>query len=189
MKKIKEINLPLRIKEIRRRAQKDGLDLAALGVSAESELELQKWLETPFGLLAPAVIYDSYEPDVQLPEGVREPRTLATSVCVTTLGPKLDAALDAAQGAERALLELLREVTLEESQRFVLRLLTNEAKDEQCELGEARRWSDPAVEAALLEKLDAGRIGVTRGEAGMTPAASLLFTVGWTPQKKKAKAK
>lgn len=187
LKKIKQFNLPLRVKEILRRARKNSLDMDALGLS--DELQARSTLAAFHAKLSPAVLYNTYDLETELPPGVREPRTLATSVGAATLfseGDKKTAPVILSSHQDQAadLLKIHLDVTLEECAKFIQRLIALEAGKEQCELSAMRRLGDLATTGLLLKKMDATRIGVQATKTGIVPNASFVFALGWLAQKR-----
>lgn len=190
MRKIIGFKLPLRLKEIQRRAKKAKLDLEAAGLP---EAELQALLDRATAALKPAVLFDTFpHPDAE--QTLLSPLPgLAYSLVLGTLGGGFDALAKSeaeAKPAQAALWPVVREAGLEEAVRFATALLAEEAARDACELSPITPLSEgPALEAAL-RKLDSGKIGVTLENGALTPAASAACSLSWLAKTKaKGKAK
>lgn len=178
MRKIRGFKLKLRVKEMQRRAKKAKLDLAALGLAGEPQL--QSWLEKVSAAAAPAVLYDSFPAEEAT--GLSPMPGLACSLAVATLGPDLDAFAERIQSdrpGETPLLELAGQAALEEAVRFVLTLVEDEAAEERCTLSPIHYLLEREQQAAILAKLEGHKIGVALGETGLRPVRSIAFAASW----------
>lgn len=190
MRKIIGFKLPVRLKEIQRRAKKAKFALEDAGLP---DAELQALLDRASASLKPAVLFDTFaHPDAD--QTLLSPLPgLAYSVVLGTLGSGFDA-LCGSESAEKAqqapVWPLVREALLEECVRFATALLAEEAARDACELSPLTPLADaPALEAAL-KKLDGSKIGVSFADGRLSPAASAACSLSWLAKSRaKGKAK
>lgn len=187
MRKIRGFKLKLRVKEIQRRAKKAKLDLAALGLAAEPQLDA--WLSRVADAARPAVLYDSFPAEEAT--GLSPMPGLACSLALATLGPDLDAfgdKLAAERPAELPLFDLAARAALEEAVRFVLSLVEDEAAGERCGVSPIQYLDKREDLASILAKLEGHKIGVALSESGLRPTRSTAFSASWLA-KSKSRAK
>lgn len=185
MRKIIGFKLALRAHEVKRRAKKARLDLAALGLGTDAAL--QKMLDETAGKLAPGVLFDTFKhPDADAAELSPLPG-LAYSLILATLGEGFTALQAQAEPAAAPLWEVLRQAALDETVRFASALLCDEAAKDVCELSPLSALG-PAAMATVLRKLEGSKIGVSLGEGGLQPGASAAVSLSWL-SKSKPKAK
>lgn len=178
MRKIRGFKLKLRVKEVQRRARKARLDLAALGLGTETQL--QGWLDKVSATAAPAVLYDSFSAEET--GGLSPMPGLACSLAVATIGPDFDVLaerIEAERNKELPLFELAARAALEEAVRFVLTLVEDEAAAERCGLSPIQYLENREQLAAILAKLEGHKIGVALGENGLRPIRSTAFSASW----------
>ncbi|MBI4349783.1 MAG: hypothetical protein HY553_23300 [Elusimicrobia bacterium] len=178
MRKIRGFKLKLRVKEIQRRAKKARLDLGALGLGTEPQL--QGWLDKLSTAAAPAVLYDSFPAEET--GGLSPMPGLACSLAVATLGPDFDVLADriaAQRPDELPLFEVAAQAALEEAARFVLTLVEDEAAEERCGLSPIQYLESREQQSAILAKLEGHKIGVALGENGLRPIRSTAFSASW----------
>ena len=197
MTKIKGFKVNLRIREIQRRAKRAKLDLGALGLGTDEALsELGKSF---FAKTKPAVIYGSFAA-----EGVKGPAEktaapafsplpgLAYSIAAVTLGPNTGAFIEERVQAApelRPVLDITAQAALEEAVGFVLSMLEDSAKEEQCELSPIQYLTEGPGLGALVEKLEGHKIGIAVSDSGVSPAHSRAFSVSWLAPRTKSRAK
>ena len=183
MRKIRGFKLKLRVKDMQRRAKRAKLDLGALGLTGEPQL--QAWLDRLSATAAPAVLFDSFPGEEAT--GLSPMPGLACSLAVATLGPDLDSfaeRLPLERPAESKLFELAAKAALEESVRFVLALVEGEATEERCVLSPIQYLDGREQLGAILAKLEGHKIGVALGENGLRPRQSTAFSASWLAKSK-----
>jgi hypothetical protein len=185
MTKIKNFRIHLRPREIARflKAQ------AKLQITPALEASIEHAANDAKRLLQPAAIYTTLtrstaEKATSLP--LADP-TVAASVIAVTIGSALEEEIAAASGGQDALqaslLSALREEALQQSVQFIMRLIEDQAKEEECDMSAPRN----AAEAGLLRSLGAllgtQRIGIDldNDTPALPPHARLVWTV-WSPK-------
>lgn len=187
MRKIIGFKLPLRLKEIQRRAKKAAFSLEAAGLG---EPELQALLNDAARAVKPGVIFETFShPDPDLPALSPMPG-LAFSLVLATLGPGYDAFEQAKNRTDWAgFWPVLRETALDEAVRFAAGLLNDEAVLESCELSPITTLSEPSALETALRKLDGSKIGIAFNDGRLTPAASCAASLSWIAKSKAKKSK
>src|SRR5689334_15496044 len=159
MKKIRGFKLNLRIKEVQRRAKKGKLDLAAL--SLDTDPALTALLDAFSARAKPSVLFESYPAEGTKRKSAAIPSSdaaapvepialsplpgLAYTLVLATLGPDVDAFVEERLKENPALagvFDVAAEVALEDATRFVLSLIEEEAKLENCELSPIQNLTD-----------------------------------------------
>lgn len=188
MRKIIGFKLPLRLKEIQRRAKKAGVALEAAGLD---EPRLQALLAEAARSVKPGVVFDTFSgPDPDQPALSPLPG-LAFSLVVATLGAAYEAF---EQNNTRPELEglwpVLREAALDEAVRFAAGLINDEAVLESCELSPITPLTEPAAIETALRKLDGAKLGVSFADGRLLPAPSCVVSLSWLSKSKtKGKSK
>ncbi|MDD5628816.1 MAG: hypothetical protein PHU21_07120 [Elusimicrobia bacterium] len=189
MRKVKGFKLVLRPAEVKRRAKKAGLELAALGLGDE---ELHKLLAGASKTIVPAVLFETFKhPDADAAALSPIPG-LAYSLILATLGPGFTPAKEAARegSAETyALWGIVEAVALEEAVRFAAGLLEEEAAKDACTLSPWNAIAEPGALDTVLRKLDAGKIEVRLHEGRLDPPATSAVSLGWLAQSRARKPK
>jgi hypothetical protein len=178
--KIKNFRITLRNREIARLLKAQGLQITpALEASIEHAVQEYK------SLIQPAAVFSSLNPaeankiiSSPLPEN-----SVAVSFAAVTIGPQLSAAgaVSGADPLQTSLLKSIEQEALHQAGQFVLRLIQDQAKEEECELTQALD-----IEASFLPSL-AGllgieRIGMKAGEtSAVMPAGSRILWTSWVP--------
>jgi hypothetical protein len=182
MRKIRGFKLALKAADVKRRAKKAGLDLAALGLGDD---ELHKLLGQAAKTIAPSVLFETYKhPDADAAALSSIPG-LAYSVVLATLGPGFTPAKEQSRGSSAemyALWSLVETAALDESVRFASALLEEEAVKESCTLSPWNAIQEPAALETVLRKLDAGKIDVRLHEGRLDPAATTAVSLSWLAQ-------
>ena len=190
MRKIRGFKLTLRTADVKRRAKKAGLDLAAMGMGDD---ELQKFLAQAGKTFAPGVLFETFKhPDVDAAALSPIPG-LAYSVILATLGPGFAPAKENSRetSAETyALWGLVESAALDEAVRFAAALVEEEATKESCTLSPWNAIQEPASLETALRKLDAGKIDVRLHEGRLDPAATIAVSLSWlAPSRSRGKKK
>jgi len=186
MRKIKGFHLKPGEAEVFRRLKKRS------SPASFSEEEVRQALTGEISKWVPALLYDSFPagqdnpklagPPISLPALPRVPRSLEGlsplpelpfTVGVVTLGAF-------APETDETVLRIIRETALNEAVRFALKIVSEEAAQEQCDLSPVQYLSDSGSIQTLVESLDCSRIGVCwKPESGWSPAYTRAFAVSW----------
>ena len=185
MRKIIGFKLPLRLKEIQRRAKRAHFDLAVNGLQ---EPELQPLLTAAEKSLKPAVLFETFahpDPDQQT---LSPMPGLAYSLVLASLGKGLEAQREKTRQenpAQLPLWDLAEEAALDEAVRFATTILEDEAERESCELSPLTPLAEAKAVESVIRKLDGSKIGVSLDGGGkLAPAASAACSVSWLSKSK-----
>ncbi|MBI5594527.1 MAG: hypothetical protein HY928_00410 [Elusimicrobia bacterium] len=188
MRKIRDFNMRLPFKEIRRRALR-GAEAPPAGFD---DARLIALLDRAEKGLKPSVLFESYGPDSPETAALSPVPGLAHTVAVATLGPAFPLILDELRtehaGAAKAL-EAAANVAGERAVQFVLSLIKDEVEDERCELSPIHYIEDPEALGTVLAKLDGSKIRVSLEAGRLSPAHSRAFCVSWIARKGRRGAK
>lgn len=208
MRKIKRFKISTRQKEILRKVQRLGVDLATAGLA--DEVALTRFIIDLSKKLDPGTVYELNE-DVLWNSGEH---TIAAqgmfSACAVTLGTACTQHIDTLQGPEQlaaqtVLFEFLRTATL-----FVLDLVKEQAEKEEYEALDPQFIYVPKIGMApeprlfkdsprcdentaqkilpqLLQHIHSDKIDVSCQQGNLTPLATVVFTVPWQKKKRKGK--
>lgn len=188
MRKIREFNMHLPFKEIRRRALR-GADSAPLGFE---ETKLASVLERAEAALKPSVLFESYGPDSPETAALAPIPGVGHTVAVTTLGPSFGARLEELHTEDprsAKVLEAAAATAFERATAFVLSLIKEDVEDERCDLSPIHYLTDPEALATVLAKLEGAKIGVSLEAGRLAPGHSKAFCVSWLARKGKRGAK
>lgn len=186
MRKIRNFNLRLPFKEIRRRARKV-VDLDALGLDDPKFYTLLTDVQRR---LRPAVIFDSFGPESEDTAALAPLPGLAHTLGLATLGADVASLLseERAKGEERGrLAELIASAALERTVQFVVGLLADEVEAERCELSPIHHLNEPEAVGAVLEKLGGSKIALTLEAGRLDPEFSTAFCISWIAKKGRRK--
>ncbi len=118
---------------------------------------------------------------------------VAATLYLVTIGPKIESEIAEARSRGESILGNILHASameaLEQSVNFVYRLVTDEAKDEECELSSRDALTlDETASARFAELIDPEKIGVSSiiGD-NRTPAYTACGIIYWTPVKKRKK--
>ncbi len=182
MRKIRGFKLVPKAADVRRRAKKAGLDLAALGMGDD---ELQRFLSQTVKTILPSVLFETFKhPDADAAALSPIPG-LAYSVILATLGPGFSPAKEKSRESSSemyALWGLVEAAALDEAVRFTAALLEEDAAKESCTLSPWNAIQEPATLEIVLRKLDAGKIDVRQHEGRLDPAATAAASLSWLAQ-------
>jgi hypothetical protein len=178
MRKIIGFNLPMRIKEIQRRAKK-------AKVAVPEEPQLQEILDAALKAIKPSVLFETFDHTDSDQEVLSPMPGLAYSLVVATLGEGFTAF-----AAEHGKLgEVVAETALDECVRFCSSLLEDEAAKDSCELSPLSPLTEDAALEAAVKKLDGAKIGVAVENGRLCPAASAAVSLSWLAKSKAKKGK
>jgi hypothetical protein len=107
---------------------------------------------------------------------------VAFTLAIVTLGPEAEAWLSAESSRDPGLapwLDIFAAAALEESTRFVLSLIMEEAGREGCSLSPLHLLVELAALKTALGRLPGGKIGVSLAGGRLEPAHSAAFCVSW----------
>ena len=189
MRKIREFNMSLPFKEIRRRALR-GAEAAPAGrvPGGFDDARLLAVLQRAEKALKPSVLFESYGPDSPETAALAPIPGVGHTVAVTTLGPAFGERLQEllTEDAKAAkILDAAAATAFERATAFVLSLIKEDVEDERCDLSPIHYLEDPAALATVLAKLDGAKIGVTLAAGRLVPAHSKAFCVSWLARKGK----
>ncbi len=208
MRKIKRFKISTRQKEILRKVQRLGVDLAAAGLA--DEIALTRFIVDLSKKLDPGTVYELQENVLwDLPEHTVAAQGMF-SACAVTLGADCTQYADSLQGPEQlaaqtVLFEFLRTATL-----FVLDLVKEQAEKEEYEaldpqfifvpkiglapepklFKEAPRTEETVAQKILpqlLAHIHSEKIEVAYTDGQITPQATAVFLVPWQKKRRKGK--
>lgn len=188
MRKIREFNMDLPFKEIRRRALR-GAQAPPPGFD---DARLAAVLDAAERTLKPSVIFESYGPEAPDTAALAPLPGLAHTVAITTLGPGFGAHLDETRTASPAagkVLDAAAAVASERATQFVLSLLKDEVEAERCDLSPIQYLDDPQAVALVHERLGGAKIGVGVEAGRLAPAHTRAFCVSWIARRGRRGAK
>lgn len=184
MRKIREFNMRLPFKEIRRRALR-GAEAAPAGFD---DVRLAKVLERAEAALKPSVLFDSYGPDSPETAALAPIPGVGHTVAVTTLGPAFGVRLEELLTEDPKAAKVLEAAAATASERatqFVLSLIKDDVEEERCDLSPIHYLDDPEALGKVLAKLEGPKIGVALEAGRLAPAHSKAFCVSWLARKGK----
>ena len=184
MRKIRGFRVEPKESELSRRLRKKVPDLSL------PEGELRRMIQEEQSRWHPALLYDSFScahPDHAKMAPLAPLPELPYTVSVITLGPTRPSE-EIPPNLSR-LTPILFEIALEEAARFALRIISDEADQDQWELSPPHPLTQPQALQILLKGLDLPRIDVNWSqESGWTPPATSAFAVSWLrPSKSKSR--
>lgn len=189
MTKIKNFRITLRPKEIGRLLKSQ----AQLQMTPALEASIEHAVNDSKRLLQPSAVYTTLmrstaEKATSLPLTGQE---TAASLIGATIGPALQEELSAAEGQDAmqaALLRAVRDEALYQAIHFIMRLIDDQAKEEECETSAVRDVTDGALLKSLGSLIGMQRIGIDleNDNPQLPPFSRLVWTV-WSP-KVRAKA-
>ncbi|MDE2292169.1 MAG: hypothetical protein KGL53_08810, partial [Elusimicrobia bacterium] len=181
MRKIRDFNMRLPFKEIRRRVLR-----GSPAPAGHDDARLLALLQRAEKALKPSVLFDSFGPDSPETASLAPIPGVAHTLAVTTLGPAFAPALDElrtdAPSYQKAL-EAAAAVAGERSVQFVLSLIKDDVEDERCDLSPIQYLDDPEALSRVLAKLDGAKIGVSQEAGALAPSFSRAFCVSWIARK------
>src|SRR5258708_4795813 len=162
MTKIKNFRINLRAREIARLMKAQ----AKLQITPALEASIEHAVNDAKRLVQPSAVYTTLtrstaEKATSLP--LAEP-DVAASVIAVTIGPALQeeivGAVDRHDPLQASLLEALRVEALHQAVHFVVRLIEDQVKEEECELSALRDVADEPLLISLGSLLGTQRIGI-----------------------------
>jgi hypothetical protein len=189
MKKIKRFKINIRLREVLRHLKTTGgvseITLQIEDTITRESARLQKIITT-------AAVYDT-NPQEKLPmDLIANPpkKWVAASMFALTIGTEIEQEIQTAHARGEAILgQILHCIALEaveQSCNFVIRLITEEAKDEECELLPRQMFTEAAQWPRILEVLPGNKIGLgLSGDNVLQPVYSAGGLIFWLPVKKR----
>src|SRR5688572_21820758 len=158
MTKIKNFRIHLRPRELARWLKKE----RGMETTPDLELTIEKASSDSKRSIETAAIYTT------LTRAVAEKTTplafpdkaIAVSVIVVSIGPALETQRLAAAGDEESLAAALQHEALTQSLQFVIRLVQEQAKEEDCEMSLPPLAGETPVNVSLATLLGVQRIGI-----------------------------
>ncbi|MBI3297507.1 MAG: hypothetical protein HYZ75_05050 [Elusimicrobia bacterium] len=188
MRKIRDFNMRLPFKEIRRRVTR-GANAPLPGLD---DAKLAALLDRAEKSLKPSVLFDSYGPDSPETAALSPVPGVAHTLAVTTLGPDFAAALDELRTEHPAsgkALDAAAAVAGERAVQFIISLIKEEVEDERCDLSPIGYLEGSEALDKVLAKLDGSKVGVTAEAGTLRPGHSRAFCVSWLARKGRRGAK
>lgn len=198
MRKIKKFRIPIYSYDILRKAKKRRIDLFALGLAAQESAK--EYIASIAASIEPSTVFDFL--DAQDPLAGEPGPFLGGSVTagVITLGVPFAGKLAAIKDPELfRLAETAAVVFGDTGLKVITELISQETGMEGFEPGETSYLyacpapdtddapppaSAPGTITAVLERLQADRIGVRFENGELVPRYSMLFTIPWASRKK-----
>jgi hypothetical protein len=193
MTKIKNFRIQLRVREVARllKARQNGLPL-----DPEQESSLEPALVEARRLLAPASLYATMTRQTavnavpfELPK-----KCVALSAVCATIGSDLMELRKLAEAenksARATLLSCIEQEALQQAMTFALRLVSDQAKKEDCVLNDPQDCQEMETRQKLATLLTLDRIGLslTEPDAALPVYARLVYVV-WMPLAKSSSTK
>ncbi len=188
MTKIKNFRISLRVREIARLLKNQ----EKLQITPALEASIEHAMSDAKRLIQPAAVYTTLtrataEKTTTLTLGEE---TVAVSVIAVTVGPELEkerqAALARQDTLQAALMGALQLEALAQAVQFAVRLIQDQAKEEECEMSAPLQAGEVSLVPALGALLGIQRIGIVlEPQSPLPPYARLAWTL-WTPLAKRS---
>ncbi len=182
MTKIKNFRLTLRPREIGRWLKRE----RGMEITPDLELAIDSAINEGRKHLQTAALYTTLtHTTVEKTTPLSLPsKAVAASVISVTLGPALEAQRQADPEKE-AFWAAIQEEALAQAIQFAVRLVQEQAKEEDCELSPATVAQEPDLWGPLTSLLATARIGLEIDPAApVLPAYARLAWVAWLPLRK-----
>jgi hypothetical protein len=179
--KIKNFRVPLRPREIARWLKKErGLD-----TTPDLELEIENWIKASKAWITPAAVYSTItRQTAEKTISLSFPKdAVAVSIAVVSIGPSLQKESEGAQDAVREpFYSALAHEGLSQSVQFAMRLLGDQAKDEDCEMSTPVPVTESPLACSFASLVGVSRIGVelSGADTAMPPYSRVCYAF-WTP--------
>ncbi len=190
MTKIKNFRINLRAREVARLLKAQ----AKLQITPALEASIEHAVNEAKRQLQPAAVYTTLTrgtAEKATPLPLADPAVAASAIAVTigsSLNEQIQTASDHQDALQAALLSALREEALHQAVQFIMRLIEDQAKEEECEMSAPREITDGVLLTSLGSLLGMQRIGIdlANDTPQLPPHARLVWMV-WSP-KVRAKA-
>jgi hypothetical protein len=190
MTKIKNYRINLRPREIARSLKNEH----QIATTPEIELAVDAAIKRWKALVHPAAVYTTLtRTTAEKATSIAFPdKTVAVSVLAATIGPDFSATQASIEGegapSEALLMAAVQHEALQQAVQFGIKLLQDQAKEEECELSQAVVAEDPKLVSGLGNLLGTSRIGINAEEGALPPHARLIW-VFWSPVGKSSSRK
>jgi hypothetical protein len=189
VKKIKGFKINLRSRDILR-FLKNTANISEVTPQLEEAIKREKTkLEKT---LKPAIVFETLTKDkVDFDLGLdMPPRWISASFCVATLGIEAEKNLQeaecSAEGLSGKIIHSIYLEALEQSVNFVSRIISDEAKQDNCELSERMKLSSYTALHRLFEIVTVDKIGVSLLDTKeLQPQYTTCAVFFWIPNSKK----
>jgi len=191
MTKIKNFRIHLRAREIVRWLKNN----RRMAATPEMQLAVESAIEKSKAFLHPAAVYTTLtRATAEKATSIAFPdHSVAASIIAVTIGPLFDSEQTAAlqnDDPRAQFLDALKEEGLQQSIHFAVRLLQEQAKEEECELSSPVLAEDVALLSSLTTLLGSQRIGIQLNPAQPEwPSHARLVWTYWTPARRAASRK
>jgi len=181
MTKIRNFKIPFRTREMARWLKKE----RGLEVTPDLEQSIERQVKEARAWIEPAAVYTTLTRQtaekttaIEFPE-----KAIAVSIVAVSIGPALDDERQTPQAdANReSLLAALGQEALAQSLQFAVRLIQEQAKDEDCEMTAPACAPDPQLAGSLAMLVGVSRIGITLESGAPLPPFARLAWLFWTP--------
>jgi hypothetical protein len=192
MTKIKNYRINLRAREVIRLLKNEQHLPATPELEVSVDAALKRWKS----LVQPAAVYTTLTrataektTSIAFPE-----KSVAVSILAATIGAGLSCASTeaASEGpvSEAVLLHAVAQEALQQAVQFGVKLLLEQAKEEECTLSALVQAEDGNLVNSLSSLLGTARIGIEpQGEGSALPPYARLIWVFWTPAAKSSSRK
>ncbi len=182
MTKIKNFRITLRPREMARWLKKE----RGLETTPELEMSIEQAAKESKRWVEPAAIYTTLTRSIaEKTTAISFPnKAIAVSVVAVSIGPGLESQRQAEEaGAPReSLLSALQQESLAQSLHFVVRLIQDQAKDEDCDMSSPVSVEEAQVASSLATLLGVQRIGIALDASiPSIPSHVRLAWLFWTP--------
>lgn len=121
-------------------------------------------------------------------QGLKKP--VSVSALVATIGSSVEEYLSSlllkGETTKAAIVAALSEDTADAAFQFIFKILNDEAKNEECEVGDPLPLNDPSFLIETLNCMEAGRESVSADQAGhLTPRFTRIGLAPWWPMNKR----
>jgi hypothetical protein len=193
MTKIKNYRITLRAREVARLLKAE----AKLQITPALEASIEHAINEARRQLQPSAVYTTLSrstAEKATPLPMADPAVAASAIAVTigtALNEEIQSATDRQDTLQASLLQALRVEALQQAVQFIMRLIEDQAKEEECEMSAPRDVNDGVLLTSLGSLLGMQRIGINLASENpqIPPHARLVWTV-WSPKvRAKASAK
>ncbi len=182
MTKIKNFRVSLRAREMARWLKKE----KGMEGSPDLELAIEGLIKTSVQWVRPAAVYTTLTRRIaEKTTSISLPKeAVAMSLAAVSIGPALEVERQASSldTQREALLSALLHEALAQAQQFAMRLIAEQAKEEDCEMSPPELVTDEALVSSLASLLGLSRIGIDLGATPpvLPPHSRVCFSF-WTP--------
>ena len=182
MTKIKNFRISPRLREIARWLKKE----RGTETTPDLELTIEQVVKESKSWISPAAIYTTLTRQIaEKTTTIPFPdKAIAVSIVAISIGPALAEHKRVAEpdAARHSLLSAIEQEALSQTMQFAIRLVQEQAKDEDCEMSSPVSAQDPQLAVSLATLLGVHRIGLSQ-EAAVSelPPFARVSWLFWTP--------